>query len=175
MIGVYIIRDSEGRAVYVGSSADIDRRLAYHSARAPWWANTHQVERVETPSRALAYSVERDLIKELDPPRNTVARGVAKVKSVDAGPVVRPRTEALAQMIDAFGSVAALAAACGVNHMTLSDVWREVHYPSTKLVARLVVVTGIPFDELFYVDPGTGCLDVATRRPRRPRIAKAAA
>jgi len=170
MIGVYVIRDSEGRAIYVGSSSDIDKRLAFHSSHAPWWSNEHRVERIETSSRALAYSLERERIKALAPERNIVAQGEAKRKSRESGPVVRPRTEVLAEMVDAFGSVAALAAACGVNHMTLSDVWRGLHYPSTKLIARLIIVTGIPMEELFYVDPGNGLIEVSVRPGRRRSI-----
>lgn len=171
MIGVYVVRDDQGRPVYVGSSGDIDKRLAQHAARAPWWVNTHQVERIETRGRFIAFAKERELIKALAPMRNEMSRGGAKAKSTDTGPAVRPRIEVLAEVIEAFGTVAALARACGVDHMTLSDVWRGVHYPSTKLVARLVVVTGIPFDELFYVDPGDGGLAVSIRAPRSPRRA----
>lgn len=152
MIGVYIARDEAGRAVYIGSSGCIEKRLATHGATAPWWTRVAEVEQIETPTRALAYHRERELIKELDPECNQMARGKAKTRSRDLGPVIRPRPEVLAVVIDAYGSVAALARAVGCNHMTLSDIWRGVHYPSGKVIARLIVVTGIPFDELFYVE-----------------------
>jgi len=101
----------------------------------------------------LAFHRERELIAELKPSRNQMSAKGARVKGRDSGPVVRPRPEALANLIEAFGSMAALARAVGCDHMTMSDVWRGVHYPSTKVVARLIIVSGIPFDELFYVDP----------------------
>jgi predicted GIY-YIG superfamily endonuclease len=153
VIGVYVMRDAEGRAVYVGSSADIDKRIATHAAQAPWWPQVDTVERIEVSSRALAFHRERELIDELKPERNRMSANGRKARSRDAGPVVRPRPEALAALIDAYGSVAALARAVGCDHMTMSDIWRGTHYPSTKVVARLIVVSGIPFDELFYIDP----------------------
>jgi predicted GIY-YIG superfamily endonuclease/transcriptional regulator with XRE-family HTH domain len=169
MIGVYVVRDTEGRAIYVGSSSDVDKRVAHHAAKARWWKREYLVERIEAPSRAMAFALERKTIKALSPEQNVVCQGETKAKTSYTGPVVRPRTEVLAVVIDAYGSVAALAQACGVNHMTLSDVWRGVHYPSSKLVARLVLVTGIPLDELFYVDPADGLLDVAIEAKKLPR------
>jgi len=169
MIGVYIVRDPEGRVIYVGSSSDVDKRVAHHASNASWWKREYLVERIEASSRAMAFALERETIKALSPERNIVCQGTTKAKTSYTGPVVRPRTEVLAVVIDAYGSVAALARACGVNHMTLSDVWRGVHYPSSKLVARLVMVTGIPLDELFYIDPADGLLDVAIESAKLPR------
>lgn len=170
MIGVYICRDAQGRPVYIGSSANVDKRLAAHNGRAPWWPEVESIEKIEIETRALAYHRERDLIHELAPSRNRMSNTgpAAKSKGRDTGPVVRPRPEVMARLVEAFGSVSALAVALGCNHMTISDVWRGVHYPSGKVIARLIVVSGIPFDELFYIDP-----QVATpaewhqRRPKR--------
>jgi transcriptional regulator with XRE-family HTH domain len=155
MIGVYVCRDAAGLAVYIGSSGDIDKRIAAHSGRAPWWPEVASVERIEVETRALAFHRERDLIHELAPSRNRMSNTgpSAKAKGRDNGPVVRPRPEAMARLVEAYGTVAGLAAALGCAHMTLSDIWRGVHYPSGKIIARLIVVSGIPFDELFYVDP----------------------
>jgi predicted GIY-YIG superfamily endonuclease len=152
VIGVYVCRDAAGRAVYVGSSGNVDKRLAVHNGRAPWWTEVDSVEKIEVESRMLAYHRERELIAELKPSRNQASVNGAQPKSRDRGPA-RPRPEILASLIEGFGSVAALARAVGCDHMTMSDIWRGVHYPSTKVVARLIVVTGIPFDELFYIDP----------------------
>lgn len=153
MIGVYICRDEAGRAVYIGSSGNVDKRIATHNGRAPWWPEVDSIEKIEVESRMLAFHRERELIAEFKPSRNRMSAKGAQAKSRDRGPVVRPRPEVLATLIEGFGSVAALARAVGCDHMTMSDVWRGVHYPSTKVVARLIVVTGIPFDELFFIDP----------------------
>lgn len=175
MIGVYIARDADGGVLYVGSSGDIDKRLREHSTQSAWWPEATNIERIEVANRALAYHRERELIAELHPPRNQMSTKPPKAKSRDLGPAIRPRPEAMAGLIEAFGSVAALARSVGVDHMTMSDIWRDVHYPSSKVVARLIVVTGIPFDELFYVDatdtPAESWL--SRRAPRRSKSAVA--
>lgn len=170
-VGVYIIRNDADEVLYVGSSGDIDKRLAHHSACAAWWPKNALIERIPTETRALAFYQERETIHALSPKFNRVGRGGAKSKSRIAGPVVRPRPDALANVIDAYGSVAAVARAVGCDHMTLSDIWRGVHYPSGKLIARLIVVTGIPFDELFFVDADDEApINMMEKRaPRTPR------
>lgn len=153
MIGVYIARDERGAVLYVGSSGDIEKRLGEHSRTSSWWADVREIERIEVANRSLAYHREREFIVSLNPSCNDRSVGGVQSKSRAIGPVVRPRAETFADLIEAFGSVAKLAAAVGCDHMTMSDIWRGANVPSAKVIARLIVVTGIPFDDLFFVDP----------------------
>lgn len=152
MIGVYIARDVNGEALYVGASVDIDSRLDAHRTSSPWWSQVASIERVEAASRSLALLRERELIRELQPAWNRKGVGRLKIKTRNVGPIVRPRLEALAAVIDFYGSVPLLARAIGCNPQTVSDFWRGTHYPSSKVIARLIFVSGMPFDELFYIE-----------------------
>lgn len=168
MIGVYVARDRDGQVLYVGASTNIDTRLNAHRTSSPWWAEVDSVEQIEADNRMLARHRERELIASLDPIWNRMSRGGPKPKNRSVGPIVRPRPEALASLIETFGSVAALAAEIGCNSQTVSDVWRGSHYPSSKVIARLIVVTGIPFDELFYIEASDIPVDEwFDRRPRK--------
>lgn len=163
--GVYLVRNAD-EVIYVGSSGNIPRRISDHKRLTPWWSENLTVETIPLESRAFAYHRERELIRELTPKHNRMSRAVAKSRSRATGPVVLPRPEALARLIDQRGSVAALASEAGVDHMTLSEVWRGAHHPSSKLVAALLLMSGLSFDELFYVDPGTEPPTVARRQSR---------
>lgn len=171
MIGVYVARAADGTVLYVGSSGDIDRRLRQHKKSASaWWSEVADVERHEAESRMLAYHLERDLILSLKPLHNQRSTKRPKVVSRAVGPVVKPRPEALASVIEANGGRTRLAKTLGIDGMTLSDIWRGVSFPSSKVVARLIVVTGLSFDDLFYVDNVGDSDDWHSRRaPRRSR------
>lgn len=149
--GVYIARDASGQVLYVGSSGDISSRLLSHKVASVWWDEAATIERIATDSRHMAYHRERQLIKELDPPHNRMSRGPTALRTRTTGPVVKPRPEALAELFDDYGSQGGLAAAVGVNSGTLNDIWRGVTYPSGKVIARLIVVSGRSFDALFFI------------------------
>lgn len=150
--GVYVARDVEGTVLYVGSSGDVDSRVVHQKKTQPWWCDVVSVEVTPTDTRPMAYHLERQLIADLRPTRNQMSTSGAKRISKCSGPVIKPHTEALARLIEGHGSVAKLAAAVGCDHMTMSNVWRGVTFPSSKLVARLLAYAGLAFDHLFYIE-----------------------
>lgn len=165
--GVYIARDAEGTVLYVGSATDIDHRVSEHRRGTPWWSTVATVEQRPVENRTLAFHVKRELIAELAPLHNRLGKNGARRISRKVGPAIKPQTVALSRVIESYGSVKQLAAAVGVDQMTMSTVWRGLADPSSSLIARLLVVTGLDFDDLFAVDP-SGSPDewLASRRKR---------
>lgn len=176
MIGVYIARAADGTVLYVGASGNIDKRLAVHKSTAKWWPATESIETIPTDSRFLAFDLERQKILELSPLHNITSQGGRKRIAKARGPVLTPRTVVLARVIEEHGNVANLARACGVDHQTMSQIWRGVSFPSNKVIARLMFVTGLTFDDLFQVEMVGTSVDPAdwaeARAPRTPRIPK---
>jgi DNA-binding XRE family transcriptional regulator len=153
--GVYIARNVDGAVLYVGSTTDIARRLGTHVSQSEWWGEVSgEVEQIPTPTRAAAYDVERAKILELQPIHNRVGTHRPKCASRQAPltPVVKPRLEGWADVITEYGNESALAKALGADRQTLSNVKRGVYYPSSKMIAALMALTGRPFDDLFLVD-----------------------
>jgi DNA-binding XRE family transcriptional regulator len=150
--GVYIARDVDGVVLYVGSAGDVDLRLAQHSARTSWWGDVASVEQRPVENRTLAYHVERELIADLAPTRNQMSKGGAQRISRKPGPFIKPRADSLSRVIEAHGGLKQAAAAVGVDHQTMSNVWRGVVTPSSNLIARLIAVTGLAFDDLFSIE-----------------------
>lgn len=67
---VYVAVDRAGQPLYIGATHDLNRRLAEHRARAPWWPLAIEVEEYPQPSWELALYVERNLIRRLSPEFN---------------------------------------------------------------------------------------------------------
>lgn len=152
--GVYIARDASGAVLYVGSAGDLEKRLRQHATQSPWWSSVADVERRGAPSRAAAYDVERELIRELQPLHNR--RGLHGPKCAsrvpEGTPVIKPRLDAWAEVIEEYGTEPALCKALGFDRQTFSNVKRGAYFPSSKFIAA--ALTGLPgrsFDELFYV------------------------
>ncbi len=74
--GVYVLRDAEGRALYVGKANNVRRRLRAHFARRRWrglkasFARAVEAEWQEVGSELEALLREAALIHELRPPAN---------------------------------------------------------------------------------------------------------
>jgi predicted GIY-YIG superfamily endonuclease len=74
--GVYVLRDQEGRALYVGKAVNLRRRLRAHFARRRWRATRPTLAlAVEAEWRVVGSEIEAllreaDLIAELRPPVN---------------------------------------------------------------------------------------------------------
>jgi DNA polymerase-3 subunit epsilon len=70
--GVYVFRDADGRALYVGKSVAVRTRARQHfTAGAPWAAQAEQVDCEATGSELGALLLEHRLIRALKPPGNT--------------------------------------------------------------------------------------------------------
>jgi DNA polymerase-3 subunit epsilon len=76
--GVYIFRNAEGQALYVGKSVALRTRARAHFAPsappAPWRAQAATVEHEQTASELGALLVEHRLIRRLCPPGNARAK-----------------------------------------------------------------------------------------------------
>jgi hypothetical protein len=74
--GVYVLRDEEGRALYVGKAVNLRRRLRAHFTRRRWRATPPTLARaVDAEWRVVGSDLEAllreaDLIAELEPPGN---------------------------------------------------------------------------------------------------------
>jgi len=71
-VGVYILKDDQGKILRVGHSQDLRHRIAdYFRASAIDWPGTvESVEVIPTGSVELAQSLEKELIEEHQPPHN---------------------------------------------------------------------------------------------------------
>ncbi|MEJ7781746.1 MAG: exonuclease domain-containing protein [Solirubrobacteraceae bacterium] len=76
--GVYVVRNAEGQALYVGKSVALRTRARAHFAPsappAPWRAQAATVDHEETASELGALLVEHRLIRRLRPPGNARAK-----------------------------------------------------------------------------------------------------
>ncbi len=74
--GVYVLRDADGRALYVGKAVNVRRRLRSHFAPRRWHSLKPAVARVATAewrevgSEIEALLLEADLIRQLQPATN---------------------------------------------------------------------------------------------------------
>jgi predicted GIY-YIG superfamily endonuclease len=74
--GVYVLRDADGRALYVGKAVNLRRRLRAHFAERRWRALKPEMSRAagaewrEVGSEIEALLREAELIRELQPPVN---------------------------------------------------------------------------------------------------------
>jgi DNA polymerase III subunit epsilon len=75
--GVYIFRDADGRALYVGKSVSLRTRARSHfTAAAEWTGETEIVDHRSTQSELGALVLENRLIKTLRPPANVALKRV---------------------------------------------------------------------------------------------------
>lgn len=85
---VYVLSDIADRAIYVGASRDVERRVKEHQGK-PWWQLVAGVEVYPQQDWELALYVERNLIHKLSPEFN--------VQSVD------PVEQAINSLMGPFG------------------------------------------------------------------------
>jgi len=71
-VGVYILKDNQGKILRIGHSQDLRHRIAdYFRASATGWPSTvESVEVIPTGSVESAQSLEKELIEEHQPPHN---------------------------------------------------------------------------------------------------------
>jgi DNA polymerase-3 subunit epsilon len=78
--GVYIVRNAEGQALYVGKSIDVRARVRAHfapsSPSSSWTLQAESVDCETTNSELGALVLERRLIRRLRPPGNAVLKHV---------------------------------------------------------------------------------------------------
>ena len=73
--GVYIFRDADGRALYVGKSVRLrDRARSHFAGDAEWTSRAAHVDHRVTESELGALLLECRLVKELRPPGNTLLK-----------------------------------------------------------------------------------------------------
>ena len=73
--GVYVFRDADGRALYVGKSVRLrDRARSHFAGNAEWTARAAHVDHRVTESELGALLLECRLVKELRPPGNTLLK-----------------------------------------------------------------------------------------------------
>lgn len=70
---VYVIRDVQGEALYVGSSGSVGHRLAQHHLK-PWYEQAVAVTFDRYPTRDEALTAELTLINQLKPRHNIAGR-----------------------------------------------------------------------------------------------------
>jgi DNA polymerase III subunit epsilon len=89
--GVYIVRNAEGQAIYVGKSVSVRTRARAHfvpsAAEGAWTAQAETVEHEVTNSELGALVLESRLVKRLRPPGN------ARLKHVDSYVYLRCRLD----------------------------------------------------------------------------------
>ena len=54
---VYVLSDADGRAVYIGSTRDLRRRMREHQRRSPWWGDVSRI-------RAFPYSTLDEALRD---------------------------------------------------------------------------------------------------------------
>jgi hypothetical protein len=69
---VYVLADAEGRALYIGQSAQPRLRLRRHCLTQPWWHAVAQVELHPVAGEKAARVLERDLTARLRPSHSQV-------------------------------------------------------------------------------------------------------
>lgn len=69
---VYIHRDADGEALYVGQSDAPVSRIGAHITGSPWWPRVASIDWLRYPNSAAAKLNEGRLISQLDPPHNTL-------------------------------------------------------------------------------------------------------
>ena len=76
--GVYVFRDVDGRALYVGKSVRVrDRARSHFTSAAEWTARAAHVECTGTESELGALLLECRLVRRLKPPGNTLLKAEA--------------------------------------------------------------------------------------------------
>lgn len=68
---VYRLQDSRGRDLYIGCASNVGRRISQW-VTADWWADVACIDSQIFPDQRAALDAERELIREFDPPHNTV-------------------------------------------------------------------------------------------------------
>jgi hypothetical protein len=87
---VYAHLDAAGRPLYVGCTADLNRRTTQHRSKAPWWPQVAEVRVIGTwPTKQLALAVEQGVIARFHPPHNI--KGTPRWPEMCAASYVRPR------------------------------------------------------------------------------------
>lgn len=69
---VYRAFDAEGRALYVGCTSSLKKRLAEHRRRSAWHQLAVEIQVTEHWGRRAGFGVERSEIRRLDPIYNVV-------------------------------------------------------------------------------------------------------
>lgn len=67
---VYSFYDADDFLLYVGCTADPERRFGQHKSSKTWWPEVARIEQVTHPDAASAYMAERRAILDLAPRYN---------------------------------------------------------------------------------------------------------
>ena len=106
--GVYVFRDGEGHALYVGKSVSVRTRARQHfTAGSPWAAQAERVDCEPTGSELGALLLETRLIRALKPPGN-----VKGVREVDGHVFIRCRLDIPFPILEVAREPAAGNAVC---------------------------------------------------------------
>ncbi len=106
--GVYVFRDADGHALYVGKSISVRTRARQHfTAGAPWTARAEHVDCEETESELGALLLEQRLIRALKPPAN-----VRGVRAADGQVYLRCRLDIAFPILEVARAPAAGHAVC---------------------------------------------------------------
>lgn len=114
--GVYVLRDREGRAIYVGKANNIRRRLQAHFAPRQWkrlkaeFVRAHAVTWTEVGSEIEALLLEAQLIRDEAPPTNVqVSAPALDTRAVPAS-LVRDALLVLPSAVDGHAELLAVRA-----------------------------------------------------------------
>ena len=67
---VYLYRDSEGRVLYIGQTACMQKRRREHAGNSEWWPLVAAEEIVRIDSESIRREVEAELLGSFQPPFN---------------------------------------------------------------------------------------------------------
>ena len=85
LIGIYILVDEFERALYVGASRDIARRVGEHRSKR-WWRDVADLATIQVPDWASTLRLERGLIQHLAPRHNKQSNSVVATFVADFFP-----------------------------------------------------------------------------------------
>jgi len=182
-IGVYLLKDAEGRVLRVGYSKDLRERIpSYFRAGASGWpSKVESVELVLAESEQVAQLLEKQLIGEYQPPHNVHHNPV----SHDAKPVDPVRTQLIGarrnQILDAAAAVFAdkgfdrattkeIAQAAGVAEGTIYNYFTNKFDLLVGLMSRIAEVEQLPSELAEAMNTGVRDFLVAAFQHRMGRI-----
>ena len=74
MVGVYILKNKQGKIIYIGKSTDVKERIKTHLKSSAFAGEIYKTDYIETQNEAEALIRESELIKKHKPRYNIMLR-----------------------------------------------------------------------------------------------------
>lgn len=139
--------DADGKTLYIGCTANVDRRTQSHRLGAPWWKQVQTMTVERYPTKREARQAEAAAIYAEQPPYNIQSKTIEpeklRAERVARGAKLREIRESLGL------SGSALAARLGVSRATVS-MW-EIGQTTPRLPTQHAIAKtlGVPWVGLF--------------------------